>query len=406
MRKNRFPVNVLLMFLLTSCSLFSASNLQPTTAQVQTIGNAITPTNSGHGLGEIDKNCVAPQPTSEALDILISGVLYISDSSSDFLLGWKSQRTYSLAPEESPKPGIQRVNSIVSPNRKWLAYQVDYLNQDGVSKGISINVANAHGKTQAELAWDEHWLLLRAWLDDEHLLIEAGEMKPKGTIFIIEPFTGKSQELSLSYSDFYADYPPASWVPFYDNSLSRVLYANGPSAVQRTGYTMRDVLTGEKLWQRSSRTAPALPPQWSFDGSRFALVVATDEFDTKDEIFIIDSRGHPVLQTELSSNYPTVFIGPEFRWSPDGKQLAFWVSTDTQARPSFSILNIETDKITDYCILSYGTGDRPVWSPDSQKVIITADKLGGTVLLDVTRNEAELLPIKGEWTVLSWMVGS
>lgn len=123
---------------------------------------------------------------------------------------------------------------------------------------------------------------------------------------------------------------------------------------------------------------------WSPDGRWLAYVAPTVDADggvTASEIYAIGPGDTaPVQWTHLADSYGLARINGiavgELSWSPDSRQIAFWVMEMTGADPEgtvgnavIHILNTDTGETTVYC--GYTTTEhtpnppRLVWSPDS-----------------------------------------
>jgi len=141
------------------------------------------------------------------------------------------------------------------------------------------------------------------------------------------------------------------------------------------------------LWDISGNKEIATFPwgsdlQWSPDGNK--LVYVRDEeldFRPDDELFAVDLQGTIFRLTNLNDKYSEVLLDM-FQWSPDGKGIVFWFSSQS-SRPGgyyIGVLEIETGKIKIYSY-EYFEGPyqsylerlidlSPIWSPDGTKLLV------------------------------------
>lgn len=297
----------------------------------------------------------------------------------------------------------------ISPNRQWIAFEVNKLDNNGDVIDRKLVILNAFGQTKVSVPWKENWGVLRGWLDDKYLFIESRE-PILGTIIIVDPFTGQTRDLVPTLTNIYDDYPPAIWSTSPNSDLTLVLYPNSASFEESLGYTLWDAGSKKKLWRQASRFAPSVPPQWSSDYMYFVVIVAMDPVQDNSEIFVFDNLGRLISYTDFGAKYSSVFISKYISWSPDGHYLASWLYLGNDniqpKRPSLVVIDFVEGKATDYCLLSFGIGSDIIWSKDGKWLIARSDDVRSNVLVDVTENKAYRISIPVDGIISGWMTKS
>jgi len=182
-----------------------------------------------------------------------------------------------------------------------------------------------------------------------------------------------------------------------------------------------------------------LPPfsaaRWSPDGKQFAVAPALfpevappsphGKFhpasnELLEELYSVDRDGKITQLTHLLDDYPRVYID-NFRWSPDGRSIAFWFSSwqddidlsdDPIGNRYLALLDTTTGRVTNTCI--HGENDAsigiskypaPIWSPDGKQVVVQSqisEESFQTVLVDIQQNRA--FKIGEDLAPMGWMI--
>ncbi len=169
----------------------------------------------------------------------------------------------------------------------------------------------------------------------------------------------------------------------YDPTITRVVYPKQGEIVSLTNVETEQELASIQLpqWGRL--------PRWSDNGQNLVIIgSAKPETATgQDEFFIISRDGTEFKRlTSLTGQFETVHIS-DYAWSPDGKQIAFWLNTTAKdptvegTQSNLAILDTETGEVNDLCIQGISanivqevnkihiTHIQPVWSPDGSQIM-------------------------------------
>jgi hypothetical protein len=407
-----FAISLLATIVTFSCSSPSENNQTVATATalsptpdivtLQPPSSTITPPSSQ--LPVLEQICLSPQNLSRSLEVELDGtVLTFSIDNPNYFLDLETKEAFSIPFSLSHH---RLFGGRISPNNLWIAFEVDRLDNNGDVLDSELVILDAYGQQITIMSWMKEWGVLRGWLDDEHLFID-GKYPHRGTIFIVNPFLEQVKELPPIDLNIYDGYPPAVWSVFPNSELTLALYLNDSSQEAGVGYNLWNIMTGEKIWHQDSRTAPNILPFWSPDWKQFGVIVEENVIlENQAEIFIVDNSGNLILQTNFSSSYSYVFIGRNLTWSPDGRHLVFWLSIGSSDNPpqttSLAVLDLKEKKVTDYCIKSYGLGNKLVWVQDGRWLITWSDEISSNILIDLLANEAYLFPVVGP--IDGWMM--
>jgi hypothetical protein len=324
------------------------------------------------------------------------------------------------------KPNEDLDSFVVSPDRQRMAYKRYPLDNSGyrIISRSQLVVATMEGEVQKLIPWAADWGYISEWLDNERLVIGLPVTTPGQPIplLLLNPFTEQRRRLRSDFPDIFEAYPPLDWEGWgetvYNPKLTRVVYAG-------RGYV---------LWNLESRQALTTfgdylvhPPRWSPDGTQF---VVASHFGLKDsngfELFIVGQDGEQITQlTNLSAYYSAADMWG-YSWSPDGRRLAFWLNTNTDAAilgqndpktQRLAVLDLATQEVTDYCIPleAYKENDDstpffasgktlPIWSPNSQQLVIEnhyAKDASSVIVVDVAHLAA--VQIAENMMPVGWM---
>lgn len=340
---------------------------------------------------------------------------------------------------EVTKEGEGQIEPIVSPNGSFVAYEHVIYDAAGKVVKTELVVANAKGQPLSVMPWEDEWSVMPAWLDNEHVVINAAGLNPKentgdepDTMLALDPFSGKRQILkpdfpkilNISWSSHFVPLP--FWDGWsgviYDPTLTRAIYPRfvGDSKEMYT-YAIWDpskrrlVATLEDVF--SSTISGYFPmPVWSPDGSRFVFEGFDPTADpVKMELYEVNRNGQAKQLTQLA---PAAYVWDTgLSWSPDGRYIAMFLAPYTGGpsdKARAAVLDTETLDVTDYCVSvtfsgeGYGAGGPvwpPVWSPDGKQFVIMdwyEKEHRRVILVDIEKNIAA--QIAEDMEPVGWMV--
>ncbi len=137
-----------------------------------------------------------------------------------------------------------------------------------------------------------------------------------------------------------------------------IILLNTPSVAQKKAFTISDLYT----------IANVSDPQFSPDGKRIAFVVTTSTLETgksNSELYVIDADGKDFRKL---TNNPTRDDNP--RWSKDGKSILF--VSDRKGGAQVWLLPADGGEPTQLTTISTHV-ENPDWTPDGKNIIFSTD---------------------------------
>jgi len=290
----------------------------------------------------------------------------------------------------------------ISPDKTLMAYDQGAAIEQGQLVKQNLIITNASGQRVFTIPWEEKWLKLLSWTNDQRLLLAYDEpitttdgYPAQVSYLVLDPFSGEQQIL-------YPDYPhlldlqiaPGWWGGVvFDPSLTRAIYGwryvqDGEEMHTLALWDVEEqqlVATMEDYYEYYPVFKEETPlPRWSQDGSKFAfrgqfLASESDERVTI-ELYQADREGQVEQLTHLglATNYVPA---RSFSWSPDGRYIATyledWYGT---SETRVVLLDTKTQEVIDYCIpigrnhpVFYPVEEillSPIWSPDSTQFLV------------------------------------
>ena len=237
----------------------------------------------------------------------------------------------------------------------------------------------------------KEWRIIH-WLDNVHLAI-VHDNEPLNSVIVLNPFTGEelSVELNLPHP-FYMSTPSKKSVliSIIDPTMTRVIYFD----TEGLGRIILWDIQKEKIlaWLpfsisiKSPITSIGIDylHGWSPDGTQYITTSPDisssliEDIFSVEELYSITSRGGVTQLTHFGDEYRFVRIR-EYRWSPDGRYIAFWFQTNIDDNPPdgeiyrLGIIDTTTSTFIDPCLIGANKDKSaflPIWSPNSDQLLL------------------------------------
>ncbi len=358
--------------------------LLPTTTSV------ITPETTFDPLINLRYQCLDTIPYNPG-EIDITGTMVLEGGIGEYYtLNLDSGRLKSLSTD------YQEVFAVdVSPNNEQIFYLGCMIGEGCV--GVVENTSEVVASFNDRSYWRQLW-----WLDNERLVI-LHDKEQYNSAIVFNPFTEQEIVITLDLPNAYYSQtientrvlissidPTLTRIVYFDpEGIGRVIMAQVPSGgiLAWLPFPVADEPTGPK---------PNIDYRygWSPDGKQYLTTSPVTYQDTEAgtpaavELFSINIDGEVRQLTHFSAEYGFVSIN-HFRWSPDGRYLAFWYEaainpdhTPAELIQQLAVYDFTTQETIDYC-LPFGiaryslSGARPVWSPDSRQLAVNTRSYNG-----------------------------
>jgi hypothetical protein len=331
--------------------------------------------------------------------------------------------------------GERQVRHIVSPDRTLMAFESVAFDDEGKILGSQLIVATADGHRLKAISWEDGWIAMPAWLDNQHLIInlagldeEENTGRKPATMLVLNPFNGERRILRAGFPGFLSSTSLPYWDGWsgvvYDPTLTRVIYPS-VSAQRQYGYTyaIQDLSKQELVASLDSVFAPTLlsaffpMPRWSPDGSQFAfegLALQSGQSVIERELYRVSRDGQPEQLTHL---VPIMQVqDQDFSWSPDAHYIAMYLdkyySYGQWNTSRVAVLDTAALHIVDYCLPVTYAGDGyacsplvPIWSPNGKQFLVVdwyEKEHRRVILVDIAEGFAA--EIAQDMQPMGWMV--
>ena len=176
----------------------------------------------------------------------------------------------------------------------------------------------------------------------EVFLYPKEQLYPQGTLILYNPFTQQSKVISPAFPHLVDGvlYRVPNWdsapkAPKYDPSLSRVVYFKDNFMNPDTAIILWDLETNTEVWRRNLKSLVAWPwssePEWSPDGSRFAVFLPDMVRHETLELTLVDRAGNETILLDQGIS-KRITWGSGITWSPNGQYISFYVQEERGVR--------------------------------------------------------------------------
>lgn len=319
------------------------------------------------------------------------------DNENSVLLFWDTQSGKKTV-HQLPDQQIYYYH-VVSPDKGKLAFTEGKT----LSMSSDVIVLDHHGEEIGKFTLPDDWNLFD-WLNDDTLLIRQTRLqKDKNELVAVNPANGEQQILPANFPNLYSRETLVVWgaLTIFDPTASLVVYP------ERNGNEITSVvwdvdnnkeiaiITGVSKW-----------PRWASHGSKLLIVVDNRSTSTDvdhEEIFLAKPDGEVTRSTFFKEHFEHNILNLPV-WSPNGRHIAFWLSTNVPIETArLAVLDTETSTVDLYCneanpfpyrmaehnTLGYSyyqvNAAPPIWSPDSQYLLVEnyQDFTSNTYLFDL-----------------------
>ncbi len=304
----------------------------------------------------------------------------------------------------------------ISPNGAWLAYSKRTPMQNSLNR-ISLHIVSANGQEQMSRPWEDGWGALALWLDNEHLVIrrDSGGDPGRSTFtakWLLNPFTGVAKELPGDPQDIYSLFPKPQW-----QGIGMVSY--NPGFTHRVYLSIESELIIDNLQTHQSQGVMQINtwesiPRWSPGGNELAIAAPPkgrkDPSSQHFDLFLVAVDGKITRLTHLTDEFGDYCNIHYTSWSPDGREIAFWLSTTdfNTDRARLAVLDLKSGKVMIYPGIesSFDADQQIVWDPHGRYL------LTGIVSPDYSRVDTVMVDLTEGWytriaensTPMGWMV--
>lgn len=291
-------------------------------------------------------------------------------------------------------------NFLITPNN--VVYEIISYASDSTMFWVvgEIQSDGAHHIVYAGI--DSHNYSIIGLVDENTLLLRDEKRVDQLSLLLLDIANGEMTSFSPSFSHLY---PEIYW-QFFDNGnkvkrdgisylLNRVtwyehqfspdksrafLFASDSTGMK---YIMWDNEREKIIWEKSAYSPSSIAPQWTMSSESIAFV-------DREDLIILTRDGNENKLLLPPEKYLTAYM--PFKWSPNGRFLAFWVGNSSRRNDimqSFELViyDIKRNKIINTCIVSEGRNGVFFWSPDG-KQIVTSEKNNQYIWLNVQEKYA------------------
>lgn len=275
----------------------------------------------------------------------------------------------------------------ISPDELWLTK----------FEGTDLLVMSTDGDVKNKIPLSNRW---GGWLGNEDLqFYRLLKSENKYSLVVVNFISSQQQEFLPDYPEIYfyiSNFPKTYYFPIerYDQTLTRVVY---PYILMGD---KGEIEEGFRLWDMNNkRVLASMPaiigfsgPEWAPNDQKFVVHGLPDFPEGYPELYSI-SRDGEITQLTNMVDYHGAFRDNSYRWSPDGRYLAFWLLIGEPRTENLAVIDTVNRKLVNYCIPGAPLlgENAPIWSSDSKQLAVASydvDKKKQAVVVDVTQGIA------------------
>jgi WD40 repeat protein len=203
-----------------------------------------------------------------------------------------------------------------------------------------------------------------------------------GTLILYNPFTQQTKVFSPTFphlveGDFYRvlNWDRAATTPKYDPSQSRVVYYFYDLGNANKAISLWDIEKNMEVWRRNLKpTRPwSSEPEWSPDGSQFAIFLPNAVRAKTLELTLVDRAGNETVLLDPAFSQK-ITAGSGITWSPNEQYLSFYVQDELGVR--LLIYDFKVKQVWEPLPIEFTereddvNSDGIIWSPDSKQFLV------------------------------------
>lgn len=280
-------------------------------------------------------------------------------------------------------------HQVVSPNRERLIYETS----------ATVDLIDSAGQKLGSIPNPEYLLTPVLWVDDQNILVYRNNgWETPGTWFVVNPVTEEQREFSFKLPpdyDVIAYAPEITDVLLMNSSLSHFVYES--SDLDGIPLILWDIQSNQEVkrifgtegkdaaWNEvGSQIVFSAPPNLKHRSRVYNNFIDDLPYvESGFDLFVMDQTGviRRITRFSATINYYPMSLS----WSPDEKQIAFFLYRELSYEGEYAIVDVETGYVTNYCELVH-LAEHPsvpgfmidpppsVWSPDGKYLLINRVK--------------------------------
>jgi hypothetical protein len=283
---------------------------------------------------------------------------------------------------------------------------------DVVNNKLAVQTADGN---QKQIPMDPDWGAFRQWLTKDRVVFDVYQparyqyqepFPAIETYYLLDLATGNALKRTVQFADQFAvnfrgNLNKWQSFPVYDpGSASKAIYVwHKPNGYD--GLSLWDISAARSVWSEAWHGPDNVESDafaWNNDGTEAMLVSNTIDGvaePTHPELWLVSDTGNARRLTELGSALAAAYAIVSPTWSPDGKHIAFLISSDQYVLEAIytgtiAVIDLDTQVVTDYCVGPVKWSQGLVWSPDSQHLAFITQTSQLTVL-DVTNSQFQIV---------------